>query len=79
MCEAFFALQEIQVIAIMMHRIALWFSGKAVALHLNNCNAKAYLCNQSSTVSPFLSRLACLILSLTENHSITLTPVQCGS
>ena len=33
---------------------------------------KAYLCNQSGTVSPFVSRLACQILSLTNKHGITL-------
>ena len=36
--------------------------------------AKAYLCNQGGTVSPFLMRLACQILSLTDKHSITLIP-----
>ena len=49
-------------------------SGKVVALHLDNCTAKAYLCNQGGTVSPFLSRLACWILSLTDKHGITLLP-----
>ena len=45
-----------------------------VTLHLDNRTAKAYLCNQSGTVSPFLSRLACWILSLTNTHGITLIP-----
>ena len=48
--------------------------GKGFALHLDNSMAKAYLCNQGGTVSPFLSRLACQILSLTDKHGITLLP-----
>ena len=54
--------------------MAFCLSGKVVALDLDNSTAKAYLCNQGGTVSPFLSRLACLILSLTEKHGITLIP-----
>ena len=45
-----------------------------VTLHLDNSTAKVYLCNQGGTVSPFLSRLAYLILSLTDKHGITLIP-----
>ena len=56
----------------MLHRIAFCLSGKVVVLHLDNSTAKAYLCNQGDTVSPFLSRLACQILSLTDKHGITL-------
>ena len=58
----------------MLHRMAFCPSGKVVALHLDNSTAKAYLCNQGGTVSPFLSRLACWILSLTNKHGITLLP-----
>ena len=58
----------------MLHRMAFHLSGKVVALHLDNSTAKAYLCNQDGTVSPFLSRLACWILSLTDKHGITLLP-----
>ena len=43
-------------------------------MHLDNSTAKVYLCNQGGTVSPFLSRLACRILSLTDKHGITLLP-----
>ena len=32
------------------------------------------MCNEGGTVSPFLSRLACQILSLTDKHGITLLP-----
>ena len=73
-CRAHIALQELQSIAIMLHRMAFHLSGKVVALHLDNSTAKAYLCNQDGTVSPFLSRLACWILSLTDKHGITLIP-----
>ena len=71
---AHIALQELQAVAIMLHRMAFCHSGKVVALHLDNSTAKAYLCNQGGTVSPFLSRLACQILSLTNKHGITLLP-----
>ena len=54
--------------------MAFCLSGKVVALHLDNSTAKAYLCNQGGTVSPFLSRQACCILSLTDKHGITLLP-----
>ena len=74
MCRAHITLQELQVIAMMLCRMVFYLSGKVVALHLDNCTAKAYLCNQGSTVSPFLSRLACQILSLTDKQSITLIP-----
>ena len=70
--RAHIALQELQAVAIMLIRIAFCLSGKVVALHLDNSTAKAYLCNQGGTVSPFLSRLACQILSLTNKHGITL-------
>ena len=68
------ALQELQAIAMMHGRMAFHLSGRVVALHLDNSTAKTYLCNQGSTVSPFLSMLACWILSLTDKHGITLIP-----
>ena len=74
LCRAHIALQELQTVAIMLHRLAFHLSSKVVALHLDNSTAKAYLCNQGGTVSPFLSRLACWILSLTDKHGITLLP-----
>ena len=83
MCRAHIALQVIQAIAMMLHRIAACISGKVVALHLDNGTAKAYLCNQGGTVSPFLSRLACQILSdwqawYYSYFSIHSYPPQCG-
>ena len=74
MCRAHIALQELQAIAMMLCTMAFGLSGKVGALHLDNSTAKAYLCNQGSTVSPFLFRLACQILSLTDKHGITLIP-----
>ena len=72
MCRAHIALQELQVVAMMLCRMAFHLSGKVVALHLDNSAANAYLCNQGGRVSPFLSRLAWWILSLTDKHGITL-------
>ena len=71
LARAHIALQELQAVAIMLHRMAFCVSGKVVALHLDN---SACLCNQGGTVSPFLSRLACQILSLTNKHGISLLP-----
>ena len=45
MCRADIALQELQAIAMMLHRMAFHLSGNVVALHLDNSTAKAYLCN----------------------------------
>ena len=67
MCRAHIALQELQAVTMMLHRMAFYLSGKVVALHLGNSTAKAYLCNQGGTVS-----LTCQILSLTDRHGITL-------
>ena len=74
MCRSHIALQELQAIPMMLHRMVFCLSGKIVALHLDNSTAKAYLCNQGGTVSPILSRLACWILSLTEKHGIMPIP-----
>ena len=75
MCRAHITLQELKAIAIMLHMLAFCLSCKVVALHLDNSTAKAYLHNQGDTVSPFLSRLACQILSLTNKYGITLLSV----
>ena len=72
MCRAHIALQELQAITLMLCRMAFHLSGKVVALHLDNSTAKAYLCNQGGTVSPFLSRLACWLLRLSDKHGNTL-------
>ena len=70
MCRAHIVLLELQAVAMMLHRMAFCLSGMVVALHLDNSMAKAYLCNQGGIVSPFLSRLACQIPSLTDKHGI---------
>ena len=70
--RAHIALQELQAVAVILCRMAFCLSGKVVALHLDNITAKAYLCNQGGTEPPFLSRLACWILSMTDKHGNTL-------
>ena len=83
LCRAHIALQELQAVALMLHRMTFCLSGKVVALHLDNSTSKAYLCNQGGKVSPFHSRLAFQILCLTNKHGITLNssihsyPPQC--
>ena len=62
------------LLPVMLCRMAFCLAGEVVDLHLFNSTAKAYLCNQGGTVSPFLFRLACQILSLTNKHGITLLP-----
>ena len=52
-CRAHIALQELQAVAIMIHRMAFCLSGKVVVLHLDNSTANAYLCNQDGTVFSF--------------------------
>ena len=59
MCRAHIALQELEAITMMLCRMAFQLSGKVVALHVDNSTAKAYVCNQDGSVSPFLSRLTC--------------------
>ena len=51
--RTYISLQELQAIAMMLCRMAFHLSGKVVDLHLANSTAKAYLCNQGGTVSPF--------------------------
>ena len=58
----------------MLHRMTFHLSDKAFALHFDNSSAKACLYIQGGTVSPFLSRFACQILSVTKKCSITLIP-----
>ena len=53
MCRTHIALQELQAVAMMWHRMAFHLSGKVVVLHLDNSMAKAYWCNQGGTGSPF--------------------------
>ena len=73
-CMVHIALQELQAVMLMLHRMASYLSGKVAALHLCNNTAKAYICIQSGTVSLFVSSLACCILSMTNKHGITPIP-----
>ena len=66
------ALQDLQAVALMLHRIL--FPAKMVCWHLDNSIAKTYFCNQAITVCLFLSRPACNILNLADTHGITLIP-----
>ena len=52
MCRAHIALQKLQAIEMMLHRMIFELSSMVVALHMDNCPTKAYFCNQSGTVSP---------------------------
>ena len=52
MCNIHIALEDLQVVLLMLIRMAFHLCGKAVALHLYNSSAKAYLSNQGGTV-PF--------------------------
>ena len=54
MCGVHITSQELQVVALMLHQVAFHLACKVVALHLDNSNAKAYLCNQGGTVSSFV-------------------------
>ena len=59
MHSVYTALQELQAITLILHRMAFCLSGKVV-LQLDNSTAKASLCNQGGTVQFSLSSLACL-------------------
>ena len=48
------ALQNLQAVVLMLHRIAFHLSGKMVAKHLYNSTAKAYICNQDDTITSFI-------------------------
>ena len=76
MCKAHTVLQELQGVELMLHKMAFQLSNKVVALLLNNCTVKAYLCNQGSTASSFILRIACYILNLANLQTY---PSQCGN
>ena len=46
MCRAHIALQKLQAVAMMLHRMAFHLSGMVIALHLDNSMTKAYLYKQ---------------------------------
>ena len=72
-CDAHRDVHELEVVSLILCRMACHLSGKLVTLHLYKSTAKAYFCNQSGTVS-FLT-LASNVFHLADKHSITLIPV----
>ena len=45
MCKAHIAMQEPQAVATILLRMVFQLSDMLVVMHLDNCNAKAYLCH----------------------------------
>ena len=45
LCDVHIALQELQTIVLLLHRMAFCLSDQVDALHLHNTAARAYLCN----------------------------------
>ena len=74
MCKVHIALQELQPVALMLHKMLFQLSHKVVALPLDKSTTKAYLCNQGGTASLFPSKLACHIFNVANKHGITLIP-----
>ena len=74
LCIVHVALQELQAVILMLHKVAFLLSGKVVALLLNSNTAKACLFTQDVTVCLLLSRLVCSILNMANKHGITLFP-----
>ena len=74
MCKMHITLQELQVVALMLHKMAFHLSGQVVVLHLDNSTAKANLCNPGDISSLFLPRLTCCILTLARKHGIIVIP-----
>ena len=68
MCKVHNALQELQVVGLILHKIAFWLSGKVVALYLENNTTKTYLCNKGGTAFHFLSEKPVRILNLANKH-----------
>ena len=67
-------LPDLQATVLMLHRLAFLLSAKVIALLVDNSTAKAYLCNQGGTTSPFLSRLPSEVLNLANRYDITPIP-----
>ena len=47
------ALQQFQIVTIMLCRLALYFSGKVAVLHLDNSTENAFIRNHGGAVSFF--------------------------
>ena len=74
MCKVQGATQQLQAVALMVHKMPFQLPGKELALHLDHSTVNAYICNQGGRGSLFLSRLACHILCPADKHGITLIP-----
>ena len=83
MSDAHIALQECQVVVLMLCRMAFHLSGKLVALHLHVCTFKANICNHNSIVLLFLYRLPHIEFGqqawYNSHSSIHTYSTQCGS
>ena len=71
MNRVYIALQELETVALMLHRISFDLSHKKVSILLDSSAVEAYLCNQSGTISLSLSRLACCVLDVANKHDMT--------
>ena len=74
MCDVHIALQELQIVVLMLYTIAFHLSGKVVALLLDNSASKVNFCNQGGIVSLIPSRLSCCIFNVAIKHNINLIP-----
>ena len=66
------ALQKLQAVELMLHKMTFQLSGKMVALHFNNSTTKVIYVIR--VVQHFPSRLACHILNLANKHGVTPIP-----
>ena len=51
LCKVHITLQECQAVTLILCTIVFHLSGEMFALHLDNSNTKAYICNKGGTVS----------------------------
>ena len=68
--DSYITYKELQIVVLMLCRMAFHFTGKVVALHLNNSTAEAYLCNPRWYNISFQTDWH--ILGLATKHGITL-------
>ena len=60
MHKVHFALQELQAIALVLHKMDFWLSWKVIALQLDNTTTKVYFCNQGDTAFLFSRLVFCI-------------------
>ena len=68
------ALQELQAVVLILHRMAFLLCSKVFALEFDKITAKVYLCSQVGAISLFLLRLTCCILNLAAKYGIICIP-----